>query len=151
MDPVADIDLKHYLLLEPFPKESLSCLRSFFGCLVSAVRYLHEQRCRHKDIKPANILVRDQTVLITDFGTALDWTDLDADATCGRPEAYTNMYAAPEVVQARSRGSPADIWSLGCVFLEMNVRKNLPYSHAVILMGTDGPQGYSHGEEKEVL
>ncbi|KAL8690966.1 MAG: hypothetical protein Q9218_003704 [Villophora microphyllina] len=119
MDPVADIDLKHYLSLEPFPKENLVCLRSFFGCLASAMKYLHDQRCRHKDIKPGNILIKDQTVLITDFGTALDWTDLEVDATVGRPEAYTNMYAVPEVALARSRGSPADMWSLGCVFLEM--------------------------------
>lgn len=101
--------------------KDLANLRCFFGCLSSAVKYLHEQKCRHKDIKPGNILIKDEKVLITDFGTALDWTELGADMTDGRPEAYTNAYAAPEVVQARPRNSSADIWSLGCVYLDMLV------------------------------
>ena len=125
MEPVADIDLRRYLMRDPFPIKDLANLRCFFGCLSSAVKYLHEQKCRHKDIKPGNILIKDEKVLITDFGTALDWTELDADMTDGRPEAYTNAYAAPEVVQARPRNSSADVWSLGCVFLDMLVSKIL--------------------------
>ena len=69
MDPVVDIDLKHYLLLDPFSEKNRSHLRCFLGCLASAVKYLHEHKCRHKDIKPGNILIKDDKVLITDFGT----------------------------------------------------------------------------------
>ena len=129
MDPVADCDLKDYLMITPFPKENLSLLKCFFGCLASAVKYLHEQKCRHKDIKPGNILVKDRTILITDFGTSLDWTDHEADSTTGPPMSYTNVYAAPEVAKAKSRGNAADIWSLGCVFLEIIVSKAILCIH----------------------
>ena len=121
MDPVADYDLKYFLMMCPMSKENSTYLRSFFGCLASALKYLHEQKCRHKDIKPGNILVKAGTVIITDFGTSLDWTEDDLEETTGRPTAFTNTYAAPEVATARPRDRSADIWSLGCVFLEIIV------------------------------
>jgi len=94
-------------------------LRTFFGCICSAVRYLHQQNCRHKDIKPANILVKDDQVYITDFGLALDWTELQAETTAGIPTMYTHAYAAPEVADGARRNTKSDIWSLGCVFLDI--------------------------------
>lgn len=75
--PKADCDLATYL--ENFNKSgqnrNLGLLKSFFGCLATALVYLHfVVRIRHKDIKPQNILVKDNNVLFTDFGTALDWS-----------------------------------------------------------------------------
>lgn len=84
--------------------------------------YLHSKRCRHKDIKPGNILLKNNQVLITDFGIANDWTDADHDMTAGNPVAFTNAYAAPEVARARPRNMSADVWSMGCVFLDILVR-----------------------------
>lgn len=52
MSPVADYNLKEFLDLDPLPPESHSFLRTFFGCLTAALKYLHENRIRHKDIKP---------------------------------------------------------------------------------------------------
>ena len=132
MDPVADYDLKYYLKISPMPKENFAYLRSFFGCLASGLKYLHEQNCRHKDIKPGNILVKGGTVFITDFGTSLDWTEDQLEATTGRPTAFTNTYAAPEVAEGRPRDRSADIWSLGCVFLEIIVSTVILYMY----MGT---------------
>jgi serine/threonine protein kinase len=62
-----------------------------------------------------------KNVLITDFGTARDWSELSRSTTIGRSGAYTPGYAAPEVVLEEPRGSSADIWSLGCVYLDMMV------------------------------
>lgn len=125
MDPVADMDLKEFLMLDAFSIEGLAHLKCFFGCLSSAANYLHQQRCRHKDIKPGNILVKKGRVMITDFGTSLDWMELEEDATTGQPVAFTNTYAAPEVALAKPRNSAADLWSLGCVFLEIVVGEPL--------------------------
>ena len=105
-----------------FPASDFAILQSFFGCLTAAMEYLHSQKCRHKDIKPGNILLKNNQVLITDFGIANDWTDLDHDTTSGNPAAYTNAYAAPEVARARPRSMSADVWSMGCVFLDILVR-----------------------------
>ena len=82
------------------------------------IQYLHKNQIRHRDIKPANILVYGTNVLLVDFGLSLDWRDLGQSTTtalCGR----TPLYAAPEVMEGRSCNSKSDVWSLGCVFLEM--------------------------------
>lgn len=126
MEPVADSDLRQYLMRDKFPTEDFAQLRCFFGCLCSAVIYLHSENCRHKDLKPGNILIKNDTILITDFGIALDWTELGHDTTTGKPEAYTNAYVAPEVTVAKPRNVSADIWSLGCVFLDMLVSSPIP-------------------------
>lgn len=118
MSPVADCNLKEYLFLEPDEPRRRN-LRTFFGCLSAALLFLHEKKIRHKDIKPQNILVKDDEVLLTDFGTALDWTDLDHSTTQNTRTGWTPGYCAPEVVNYEPRNSSADIWSLACVFFEM--------------------------------
>ena len=121
ISPVADCDLKTFLEQDPFSKDNHYLLRGFFGCLCSAVLYLHESKCRHRDLKPANILVYMKTIRITDFGTARDWSERSRSTTTGWRGAYTPGYAAPEVVYEEPRNSSADIWSLGCVYLDMMV------------------------------
>ena len=105
------------------PTEKRALLRTFFGCLASALSYLHASQIRHKDVKPQNILVMTAagaaSVLLTDFGLSLDWADLSRSTTKGAPAALTPRYAAPEVADHEPRGASSDVWSLGCVFLEM--------------------------------
>lgn len=120
MSPVADCDLK--MFLDSGPSEitgQLSFLRTFFGCLTAALCYLHENCIRHKDIKPANILVKGHHVYLADFGISLDWTDFGNSTTTGPATAVTHQYCAPEVADYFPRNSSSDIWSLGCVFLEI--------------------------------
>ena len=120
MLPIADSNLAEYLELADTSLESqhLIRIRAWFGCLATAVHYLHDNQIRHRDIKPANILVHGLNILLVDFELALDWKDLDQSTTtapCGR----TPQYAPPEVINLRKCNSTSDIWSLGCVFLEM--------------------------------
>jgi serine/threonine protein kinase len=78
------------------------------------------------DIKPQNILVRKRKdrqgifykIYLTDFGIAHAYNQLQDVETEG-PTSFTRKYAAPEVVVQESRGFPADIFPLGCVFLEL--------------------------------
>lgn len=109
MEPVADCDLKQFLDQTPFPPGNLSLLRRSFGCLASAVKYLHENKCRHKDLKPGNILVKGDRMLITDFGTARDWSGRNRGTTIGQSGPYTPAYTAPEVVNQDSRGTPKSL------------------------------------------
>ncbi|MCJ1312996.1 hypothetical protein MMC25_006672 [Agyrium rufum] len=118
-EPVVDIDLRRYLMRDPFPPEDFANPRCFLGCLCAAVKYLHEQSCCHQDLKPGNTLIKDGTIWITDFSTSLNWTASAADTTDGRPNAYKNAYAAPEVAPAKPRNPSADIWSLGCIFFDI--------------------------------
>jgi hypothetical protein len=74
-------------------------LRSFYGCLANALAFLHHNRIRHKDIKPANILVKELKVYLTDFGLATQWTeDALSHNTKETAGEFTPTYAAPEVV-----------------------------------------------------
>lgn len=106
MSPVADSNLAQFLELSPLPTEQLIYLRRFYGCLSSALGYLHENRIRHKDIKPFNILVHGDNALITDFGTSLDWRDRGHSTTSDEPTSpLTLAYCSPEVVH----------WEVSCI------------------------------------
>ncbi|KAF2198638.1 kinase-like protein, partial [Delitschia confertaspora ATCC 74209] len=96
-------------------------LRTFFGCLARALEFLHEQKVRHKDIKPHNILIDRGNVLFTDFGLSLDFTGADGSTTMSMVNGMTPRYCAPEVSQYERRNTQSDIWSLGVIFMEMIV------------------------------
>jgi hypothetical protein len=55
---------------------------------------------------------------MTDFGISRDWSGHDRDTTQG-PTYKTLRYCAPEVAIGEAKNSSSDIWSLGCVFLEI--------------------------------
>ena len=110
MTPVADMNLATYLRITMNPESRKICLRRFFGCLAAALSYLHDQRVQHKDIKPANILVKQQHVYLTDFGTSRSWEDESSKSTQGTVVALTPRYCAPEVVQFGS----VSLSLLGC-------------------------------------
>jgi serine/threonine protein kinase len=113
MHPVADCNLKEYL--EGSFEASFLC--SYFGCLTSAVSYLHENSIRHKDIKPQNVLVKDHRIILTDFGISRDSTG--AQSTTSGPTVRSPRYCSPEVALGERRSYSSDIWSLGCIFYEI--------------------------------
>ena len=104
MTPVADMNLATYLRATEKPESRKACLRRFFGCLATALSYLHDQHIQHKDIKPANILVKEQKVYLTDFGTSKSWDSETPKTTQGTVLVLTPRYCAPEVVQFGSVG-----------------------------------------------
>ncbi|OTA98678.1 hypothetical protein M426DRAFT_103822 [Hypoxylon sp. CI-4A] len=120
MSPVADCNLGKFL--DDFHangNRNPLLLQGFFGCLAWALARLHyAEKIRHKDIKPENILIKDNNVLFTDFGISLDWS-ATGQTTTQQEKSRTSTYCSPEFDDERPRNSKADIWSLGCVFLEM--------------------------------
>ena len=118
MLPIADCNLAEYYDRVRDDPRKLDILRKFYGCLASALQYLHKSSIRHRDIKPENILVKDDWIYLTDFGIALDW-ELLGRSTTTEDAGKTWIYCAPEVAQREKRNVSSDVWSLGCVFLEM--------------------------------
>jgi serine/threonine protein kinase len=118
MLPVGDCNLYQYYNIACNSPDKLSLMRSFFGCLANALQYIHSIKIRHRDIKPHNVLVKGDRVFLTDFGIALDWQHLSRSTTTA-DSGKTWVYAAPEVAAYEKRNSAADVWSLGCVFMEM--------------------------------
>jgi serine/threonine protein kinase len=127
MDTVGDCDLETFLDDDgptPLTSDKVSLLRTFFGCLASGLVAIHDAGIRHKDIKPKNILIRGDTVMYTDFGLALDYSQTNRSTTGGRPAMFTVQFCAPEVANWEDRRTSSDIFSLGAVFLEMATRLN---------------------------
>ena len=84
----------------------------------AALQFAHERNVVHRDVKPANImLTADDTVKITDFGTAkiLQFGTMQQTAhVMGTPS-----YMSPEQVKGRAVDGRSDIFSLGVMLYEM--------------------------------
>src|ERR1700720_2415579 len=84
----------------------------------SALQFAHERSIIHRDIKPANLmLTADDTVKVTDFGTAkiLQFGTVQQTAhVMGTPS-----YMSPEQVKGRAVDGRSDIFSLGVMLYEM--------------------------------
>ncbi|KAK8124471.1 uncharacterized protein PG998_000230 [Apiospora kogelbergensis] len=100
-------------------------VRSFVRQILDGLSYLHNQEIIHRDIKGANILVDNKgTIKISDFGISkkLEATNIlnGAAANKHRPSLQGSVFwMAPEVVKQTSYTRKADIWSLGCLVVEM--------------------------------
>ncbi|KAH6711734.1 kinase-like domain-containing protein [Leptodontidium sp. MPI-SDFR-AT-0119] len=113
----------HYLE-KPIPP-AIASMWSFFGCLADAIRYIHSSARKHLDIKPGNILVKKHPkasygyrVYVADFGISRSFKSMDHSQTDTHIRR-TPKYCAPEVWEQDVHGRAADIFSLGCVFMEM--------------------------------
>ena len=95
-----------------------SVLERAFGCLASGLAFMHSRDIRRKDIKPQNILIHRGTVIYTDFGCAKDGKQTGSNTTEG-PTELTRRYAPPEVLEFEYRNFAADVYCLGCVFVEL--------------------------------
>ncbi|KAJ7225585.1 kinase-like protein, partial [Mycena pura] len=91
----------------------------FTGQIAAGLEFLHSKRVLHRDLKGENILVELSGICkISDFGIS-KMVDKDEAFTGMRGTVY---WMAPEVVDnsaKRGYDSKVDIWSLGCVVLEM--------------------------------
>ncbi|KAL0260581.1 hypothetical protein SLS55_004271 [Diplodia seriata] len=125
LSPVAACDL-HQLLQDPETLPGVNTNTSLlytFGCLTSALAFMHGHGIRHKDIKSENILIDPSkypyNLLFTDFGIANDFSQTNQSMTVGPKLEGTLRYCAPEVARRRERATRSDVFSLGCVFLEV--------------------------------
>jgi serine/threonine protein kinase len=122
---VADRNLDSFLNNMPFLKSDLPILRGFYGCLVSAVLYLHRNLCHLRTLSPRGILVKENEIFITDLGTDGESSNHEEKGPIAEIlTGYLRRYAAPEVLFHESRSSAADMYSLGCIFLEMTTVLN---------------------------
>jgi serine/threonine protein kinase len=84
----------------------------------AGLQHAHEAGLVHRDVKPANLLLREDGVLkIADFGIArvADATQLTKQGTI----LGTAAYLAPEQAAGEEVGPPADIYAIGAVLYEL--------------------------------
>ncbi len=83
----------------------------------SALEFAHQHSVIHRDIKPANLmLMKDDTLKITDFGTAkiLALNTAQTANVIGTPS-----HMSPEQIKGKPVDGRTDIFSLGVVLYEM--------------------------------
>ncbi|PFH54318.1 hypothetical protein AMATHDRAFT_44839 [Amanita thiersii Skay4041] len=97
-------------------------VKNFVRQILEGLNYLHERDIIHRDIKGANILVDNKGgIKISDFGIS---KKVDATLLGGnrmhRPSLQGSVFwMAPEVVKQSGHTRKADIWSVGCLIVEM--------------------------------
>ncbi|XP_071376324.1 mitogen-activated protein kinase kinase kinase 4 isoform X3 [Centroberyx affinis] len=99
-------------------------IRLYSKQITTAINVLHEHGIVHRDIKGANIFLTSSGLIkLGDFGCSVKLKNNthtmpgEVNSTLG-----TAAYMAPEVItraKGEGHGRAADIWSLGCVLIEM--------------------------------
>jgi len=90
--------------------------------VLSAVRYLHQHRVIHRDLKLGNLFLSEKMeIKIGDFGLA---TKLEFDGERKRTICGTPNYIAPEVLEGKSGHSyEVDVWAVGVIMYTLIVGK----------------------------
>jgi len=112
---------RHYL-----PEQKI---KSYMYQLLKSIDHMHRCGIFHRDVKPENILVKDEVLKLADFGscrsvyTKPPYTEYIS----------TRWYRAPECLLTDGYYSyRMDLWSVGCVFFEvMSLHPLFPGSNEV--------------------
>lgn len=136
MEYVQGGDLKQRLELSISPEEALRYLAQIADALGEA----HKHGIIHRDVKPANILFKDDTPLLSDFGIAKA-INADADLTSTGIFLGSPNYVSPEQADGLKLDGRADLYSLGCIFYEMLTGRKPFISDSVIDIVIQHKQG----------
>jgi len=110
---IQDVDGVHY---------GASDIKAWMAMLSAAVHFCHANFVLHRDIKPNNLLIAaDGCVKLADFGLARSFADPYVHMTYN---TITKWYRPPELYyQASYYSGAVDVWSCGCVFAELVLRR----------------------------
>lgn len=89
----------------------------WFVQICLAMKYLHDRKILHRDMKPQNVFLSSGNIVkLGDFGIAktLEHTGDMAKTSIGTP-----LYCSPEICVGKKYNTKSDIWSLGCVLYEL--------------------------------
>lgn len=100
----------------------------FFIQMCIGLRYIHNKKILHRDIKALNIfLTKDGDIRIGDLGVA---KVLAESVSFAHTMVGTPYYMAPEMCEEKPYNEKSDIWALGCVLYEMCAQKHPFQAHS---------------------
>lgn len=153
---IGESDAGHFIVMElvtgktlrsaPGARHPVSTLLPWFLQMARAIAAAHAGGITHRDLKPDNIMVRDDGyVKVLDFGLARlapahanDDNETSTRLTGAGQVMGTVKYMSPEQARGEAAGPPSDIFSLGIVFYELAAGRhpftadtNMGYLHAI--------------------
>eukprot|EP00245_Coleochaete_scutata_P009391 TRINITY_DN3079_c0_g1_i1.p1 TRINITY_DN3079_c0_g1~~TRINITY_DN3079_c0_g1_i1.p1 ORF type:complete len:381 (+),score=69.68 TRINITY_DN3079_c0_g1_i1:142-1284(+) len=116
-----DTDL-HQIIRSTQPLTEDHC-QYFLYQILRGLKYIHSARVLHRDLKPSNLLLNANCDLkLCDFGLARTTSETDFMTEY----VVTRWYRAPELLlNCREYTAAIDVWSVGCIFMELLNRKPL--------------------------
>ncbi|CDR40223.1 CYFA0S04e06260g1_1 [Cyberlindnera fabianii] len=132
-----DISLYEFLQSNKFRPFPGSQIQAITRQLIRSVAFLHDLKLIHTDLKPENILLTSSDFLkfkkskvlknplinIIDFGSAIFNDEYHSELVS------TRHYRAPEIVLGTGWSFPCDMWSLGCILVELVTGEALFNTH----------------------
>ncbi|PVU90304.1 hypothetical protein BB559_004695 [Furculomyces boomerangus] len=133
-----------FLKSNEFRPFSLAQVQEMTKQLLRGVAYMHHLNMVHTDLKPENILLVDNSYSLVDFGPnksvktkVLKSTDtrlIDFGSTTFEDEYHSSVvstrhYRAPEIILELGWSFPCDLWSVGCIMLELLTGEVLFQTH----------------------
>ena len=105
-------------VIKKFGSFSESLTAIYITQVLRGLKYLHVQGVLHRDIKGANILTtKEGMVKLADFGVATKLTD---EGMVGEQGVVGSPYwIAPEIIEMSTPTTACDIWSVGCIVIEL--------------------------------
>ncbi len=149
---IASHDQTYYLSMEYLPGDTLQQrirnglplaeALTIAKAIASALHYAHRRGIIHRDIKPQNILFRENGApVLTDFGIAKTLGTSTIMTRTGL-SLGTPRYMSPEQIRGEEVDARADLYSFGVLFYEM-LTGNVPYtandSFALAMMHVTSP------------
>jgi len=98
-----------------------SVIAKYTAQLLQALVCAHSRKVIHRDIKGANIMISEaDEVKLVDLGAAKLWEKGNSKMAPSVNFQHSPLWTAPEIVSPPWHyDSKADVWSLGCVMIEM--------------------------------
>jgi len=110
------LNLYEVLRRTNFAGLSMGLVRRFAHQLVHALYFMATSSLVHCDLKPENILLKENKrshIKVIDFGSSC----LEREKMF--KYIQSRFYRAPEVILELDYGPPCDMWSLGCILVEL--------------------------------
>lgn len=140
MTDLLDMSLYEFLQKNKFKPFLGSQIQAITRQLLRSIAFLHDLKLIHTDLKPENILLTNSQSLrsglrkkfrflknplinVIDFGSAIFDDEHHSELVS------TRHYRAPEIVLGIGWSFPCDLWSLGCILVELATGEALFKTH----------------------